>query len=44
MLDVLRPRDCASRRKNVKAEDFEPFLEKFMAQAEALYAAWPLAA
>jgi type I restriction enzyme, R subunit len=28
----------------VKPEDFEPFMEKFMAQAEALYAEWPLAA
>jgi len=32
------------RRRNVKSEDFEPFIEKFMAQAEALYATWPLAA
>jgi type I restriction enzyme R subunit len=32
------------RRKNVKAEDFEPFMEKFMAQAQAMYAEWPLAA
>jgi hypothetical protein len=32
------------RRRNVKADDFEPFMEKFMAQAEALYAEWPLAA
>ncbi|WP_158620009.1 type I restriction endonuclease subunit R [Corallococcus sicarius] len=32
------------RRKGVKPEDFEPFMEKFMAQAEALYAEWPLAA
>jgi type I restriction enzyme R subunit len=32
------------RRRDVKAEDFEPFMEKFMAQAEALYAEWPLAA
>jgi len=31
-------------RKGVKAEDFEPFLERFMAQAQALYAEWPLAA
>jgi hypothetical protein len=28
----------------VPVEDFEPFIEKFMAQAEALYAEWPLAA
>jgi type I restriction enzyme R subunit len=32
------------RRRDVKAEDFEPFMEKFMAQADALYAEWPLAA
>jgi type I restriction enzyme R subunit len=32
------------RRRNVKPEDFEPFMEKFMTQAEALYAEWPLAA
>ncbi len=32
------------RRRNVNAHDFEPFMEKFMAQAEALYAEWPLAA
>lgn len=32
------------RRQGVKAEDFDPFIEKFMAQAEALYAEWPLAA
>ncbi|UQA58584.1 type I restriction endonuclease subunit R [Polyangium aurulentum] len=32
------------RRKNVKSDDFEPFIDKFMAQAEALYAEWPLAA
>jgi hypothetical protein len=31
-------------RKNVKADDFGPFVEKFMAQAEPLYAEWPLAA
>lgn len=31
-------------RKNVKTEDFDPFIERFMAQAEALYANWPLAA
>lgn len=27
----------------VPVEDFEPFIEKFMAEAEALYAEWPLA-
>ena len=32
------------RRKDVKPEDFEPFIERFMTQAEALYAAWPIAA
>jgi len=32
------------RRKPVKPEDFEPFIERFMAQAEALYAEWPTAA
>ena len=32
------------RHRDVKAEDFEPFMEKFMAQAEAQYAEWPLAA
>ncbi len=32
------------RRSNVRAEDFDPFIERFMAQAEALYADWPIAA
>jgi type I restriction enzyme, R subunit len=32
------------RRRDVKVEDFEPFIEKFMAQAEELYDEWPLAA
>jgi type I restriction enzyme R subunit len=32
------------RKKDVKSEDFEPFIERFMAQAEALYAGWPVAA
>jgi type I restriction enzyme R subunit len=32
------------RRRDVKVEDFEPFIEKFMAQAEELYDDWPLAA
>jgi type I restriction enzyme R subunit len=32
------------RRRNVKPEDFESFMEKIMAQAEAVYAEWPTAA
>jgi type I restriction enzyme R subunit len=32
------------RRKDLKADDFEPFMDRFMAQAKALYAAWPVAA
>lgn len=32
------------RHLGVKTEDFDPFIDKFMAQAEALYAEWPLAA
>lgn len=32
------------RRKDVKTEDLEPFIERFMAQAEALWKDWPLAA
>ena len=32
------------RRRDVKVEDFEPLIEKFMAQAEELYDDWPLAA
>ncbi|MBI2528706.1 MAG: type I restriction endonuclease subunit R [Candidatus Rokubacteria bacterium] len=32
------------RARDVKAEDFEPFLAAVMAQAEALYTDWPLAA
>jgi len=28
----------------VGVDDFEPFIEKFMAQAEELYDEWPLAA
>jgi hypothetical protein len=28
----------------VRAEDFEPFLERIMKQAEASFADWPLAA
>lgn len=32
------------RQRGVKAEDFDPFVERLMAQAEALYADWPIAA
>ena len=32
------------RRRNVKPEDFDQFLKFIMAQAEALYGDWPLAA
>jgi type I restriction enzyme R subunit len=32
------------RQRGVKAEDFEPFVLRLMAQAEALYADWPLVA
>jgi type I restriction enzyme R subunit len=32
------------RRRGVKAEDLEPFVTSIIAQAEALYANWPLAA
>jgi type I restriction enzyme, R subunit len=31
-------------RKGVKTEDFEPFLQRFMAQAEVLFEDWPLVA
>ncbi len=31
-------------RKGVKEEDFEPFLKRFIEQAEALYENWPVAA
>lgn len=31
-------------RKNVKQEDLEPFIQKFIEQTEALFADWPLAA
>ena len=31
-------------KRGVKAEDFEPFLQRFMAQAEVLFEAWPLVA
>ena len=32
------------RSKGVKTEDLEPFVTRFMAQAEALYASWPVVA
>ncbi len=32
------------RHKGVRAEDFDRFVERIMAQAEALYAEWPVAA
>ena len=32
------------RKRGVQVEDFEPFLQRIMLQAEALYAEWPLAA
>ena len=32
------------RRRNIKPEDFDQFLNFIMEQAEALYADWPLAA
>ena len=32
------------RSRGVRAEDFDPFLERFMAQAAALFADWPAAA
>lgn len=32
------------RRRGIRPEDFEPFLDRFLKQAEALYADWPLAA
>jgi type I restriction enzyme R subunit len=32
------------RKRNVREEDFEPFLERIIKQAEALYANWPTAA
>ena len=32
------------RRKGVKEVDFEPFLQRFISQAEALFEDWPLAA
>jgi type I restriction enzyme, R subunit len=33
-----------SRRRDVREEDFEPVIHRFMEQAQALYADWPLAA
>lgn len=32
------------RRRGVRPEDLEPFVNRFLAQAEALFANWPLAA
>jgi type I restriction enzyme R subunit len=32
------------RKRNVKDEDLDPFVERFMVQAKALYADWPRAA
>ena len=32
------------QRRSVRAEDFEPFVQAFMEQAEALYSDWPTAA
>lgn len=32
------------RRRGVQPQDLEPFIERFLGQAEALYANWPLAA
>ena len=32
------------RREGVREEDFDPFITRFMEQAQALYADWPLAA
>ena len=34
----------AARRRNVREEDFDPFIDRIMAQAEAIYAEWPDAA
>ncbi len=31
-------------RSGVREEDFDPFLERIMQQAEAAFAGWPLAA
>ena len=32
------------RKRDVRAEDFDPLVERIMEQAEALYADWPVAA
>jgi hypothetical protein len=32
------------RRRGVRKADFEPFIARFMQQAEAQYAEWPLVA
>jgi type I restriction enzyme R subunit len=32
------------RKRGVKEEHFDPFLERIMEQAEAIYASWPVAA
>jgi len=32
------------RRREVRADDFDPLVERIMEQAEALYADWPVAA
>lgn len=32
------------RRRKVKEEDLDPFVEQIISQAEALYADWPAAA
>jgi hypothetical protein len=32
------------RRQGVKAEDLDPFVERFIEQAESAFADWPLAA
>ena len=32
------------RRQGVREEDFDPFIERIMEQAEAIYANWPEAA
>jgi type I restriction enzyme, R subunit len=32
------------RRRNVREEDFDPFIDRIMAQAETIYAEWPEAA
>ena len=32
------------RKRDVRAEEFDPLVERIMEQAEALYADWPVAA